>query len=147
MTAPGSPLLYTTVLDLVEAGAPVAATWCYDPADPFAVVLRIRHRRQRWVEWHFARTLLDEGLTAPAGLGDVRIEPFPADGLLITLDSPSGHALFRADADHARRFLCGSYDLVSPDAECEHPDVEWLLANVDLDVWAGGGGCDCGGAW
>lgn len=149
MTGPGSPLLYTTVLDLVERGAPVAATWVYDPADPFAVVLRIRHHRRRWVEWVFARDLLDEGLTAPAGLGDIRVEPFPGDGLLITLSSPDGHALLRADANHARRFLCGTYDLVPPDTECEHPGVEWLLVNLDLDAWTDAGpGCDCGGgAW
>lgn len=150
MTAPAGPLLHTTVLDLEPDGIPVQACWVYDPADPFAVVLQFRYHRSRRVdEWVFARDLLDEGLTGPAGLGDVRIEPYPGDGLLITLDSPNGHALFRADGNHARRFLCASYDLVAPDMECEHPDVEWLLANVDLDVWAaGGGGCDCGGgAW
>lgn len=148
MTAPASPLERTTVLDLEPDGVPVQACWVYDPADPFAVTLRIRpdSRRSRQVDWCFARDLLDEGLSAPAGLGDVRFEPYPGDGLLITLSSPDGFALLRADATHARRFLCATYDLVPPDTECEHPGVEWLLANVDLDVWASGGGCDCGGA-
>lgn len=146
VTAPARPLARSTVLVLEPQGQPVQAWWVYDPADPFAVVLRIRSRRERWVDWRFARDLLDEGLSAPAGLGDIRLEPFPGDGLLVTLDPPDGHVLFRADGDHARRFLRATYDLVAPDTECEHPGVEWALVNLDLDAWAGGG-CDCGGAW
>lgn len=147
MNGPGSPLLYTTVLDLLPDWVPVQACWVYDPADPWAILLRIRCNRQRWVDWWLARDLLDEGLTGPAGVGDVRLEPYPTDGLLITLSSPDGFALLRADGNHARRFLCASFDLVAPGDECEHPDVEWLLACVDLDVWASGGGCGGGGAW
>jgi hypothetical protein len=54
---------------------------------------------------------------------DERVEPYPGDGLLVTLDSPSGHAVLLLDARHAERVLCGSYELV-PDGS-EHRLFDW----------------------
>ncbi|MFI0167701.1 SsgA family sporulation/cell division regulator, partial [Streptomyces sp. NPDC017095] len=62
---------------LVTAGdqeVPVPATLRYTAADPLAVYLDFPpeaalHGRE--VTWTFARSLLDEGLEAPAGHGDV----------------------------------------------------------------------------
>ena len=46
----------------------------YDPADPFAVTLTIF--APGWpVRWTMARDLLLGGCYAPAGEGDVRVEP------------------------------------------------------------------------
>ncbi|MEV6805525.1 SsgA family sporulation/cell division regulator, partial [Streptomyces sp. NPDC051129] len=75
---------------LVTAGdqeVPVPATLRYTTADPLAVYLDFPaeaalHGRE--VTWTFARSLLDEGLEAPAGHGDVRVRPYgrtpPAPG-------------------------------------------------------------------
>ena len=56
---------------------------------PFAVSLRLSTPDHPPVEWIFARDLFIEGLTSPAGLGDVRIAPGRTT-IGITLTSPSG---------------------------------------------------------
>ena len=47
--------------------APVVTRWSYSAADPFAVTLGVRGRRNRFVEWLVARDLVIESLTGPAG--------------------------------------------------------------------------------
>jgi len=49
--------------------APVVTRWSYSAADPFAVTLGVRGRRNRFVEWLVARDLVIESLTGPAGCG------------------------------------------------------------------------------
>lgn len=132
------PLVVSTAAVVEPTGQVVAAFWCYDPDDPYAVMLRLRSGRDAWVEWVFARELLAEGLFFAVGLGDVRLEPFPGDGLLVTLDSPSGHALLRLDAAHAARVLTGSFELVRRGCE----EVDWDLALELLaaeEAWHDGG--------
>lgn len=137
MTADGR-LLRTTTASIVDlpaqpdtAGAPVACCWRYDPADPWAVCLQVRSGRVRWVDWYLARDLLAAGLGRRTGVGDVTVEPWPGDGLLVTLDSPTGRALLLADARHAAYFLAGSYRLVPPGAERLDVDIEWELLAVE----------------
>jgi hypothetical protein len=125
----GPALVLSTAAVFEPHGAELPARWCYDPADPYAVRLSVCHRR-RWRDWLLARDLLAAGLLAPTGMGDVRVEPYPGDGLLVTLDSPSGHALLLLDARHAERALCGSYELVPDGTEGERLDWDGELVEV-----------------
>ena len=45
--------------------APIVTRWTYSAADPFAVTLGVRGRRDRFVEWLVARDLVIESLTGP----------------------------------------------------------------------------------
>jgi len=58
---------------LHEAAAPVVTRWTYCIDDPFAVTIEIQTRGNRFVDWVLARDLVVAGLSAPAGIGDVRV--------------------------------------------------------------------------
>jgi hypothetical protein len=139
MTAPA--LVLSTAAVFEPHGVQLAARWCYDPADPYAIRLSVRcgcggHGCTIWHDWRFARDLLAAGLLAATGDGDVRVEPYPGDGLLVTLDSPSGHALLRLDARHAERALLGSYELVADGTEGERLDWDGELVEVlEEELW------------
>jgi hypothetical protein len=133
MTGPG--LVLSTAAVFEPHGVQLPARWAYDPADPYAVRLSVRcgcggHDCTIWRDWLLARDLLAAGLFAATGDGDVRVEPWPGDGLLVTLDSPSGHAVLLLDARHAERALCGSYELVPDGSEDRHLDWDGELAEV-----------------
>jgi hypothetical protein len=128
-------LVLSTAAVFEPYGAELPARWCYDPADPCAIRLSVCHRR-RWRDWLLARDLLAAGLFAATGDGDVRVEPWPGDGLLVTLDSPSGHAVLLLDARHAERALLGSYALVPDGTEGERLDWDGELAEVlEEELW------------
>ena len=59
--------------------------------------------------WICDRTLFEDGLLEPAGIGDVRIRPFgqclTTAHIAITLRSPSGIAHILADYDDIARFV------------------------------------------
>jgi hypothetical protein len=130
-----TPALIVTTAAVVEPqGAAVSARWSYDPADPYTICLSVRCGI--WRDWVLARDLLADGLFAATGDGDVRVEPYPGDALLVTLDSPSGHALLLLDARHAERALLGSYALVAAETEDRH--LDWDAGLVELlleDSW------------
>lgn len=104
---------------LVAAGdreVPVPATLRYTADDPLAVHLDFPaeaalHGEE--VTWTFARSLLDEGLGAPAGQGDVRIWPYGRTGTVLELHSPHGMALLLFPAPALRCFLRRTYELVA----------------------------------
>jgi hypothetical protein len=127
----GPGLVLSTAAVFEPHGAELPARWCYDPADPYAIALSVRHRG-RWRDWLLARDLLAAGLLAATGAGDVRVEPFPGDGLLVTLDSPSGHAALLLDARHAERALLGSYELVPDGTEGER--LDWDTGLIELCI-------------
>ncbi|MFH9673092.1 SsgA family sporulation/cell division regulator [Streptomyces sp. NPDC017248] len=103
---------------LVTAGdqeVPVPATLRYTAADPLAVYLDFPpeaalHGRE--VTWTFARSLLDEGLEAPAGHGDVRVRPYGRTRTLLEFHSPHGVALLLFEVSALRRFLLRTYAMV-----------------------------------
>jgi hypothetical protein len=135
MTGPG--LVLSTAAVFEPHGVQLPARWSYDPAQPYAICLSVRcgcggHGCTIWHDWRFARDLLAAGLFAATGMGDVRVEPYPGDGLLVTLDSPSGHAVLRLDARHAERALLGSYELV-PDGS-EDRLLDWDTGLIELCI-------------
>lgn len=89
------------------APMPVWVGLAWDPADPVAVKATFHTGRTSAadVEWVFSRSLLADGMSEPAGIGDVRVLP-PVDGeLRIIFDNPSGHADFTVDVDTIQGFL------------------------------------------
>lgn len=123
-----------TLLPAAGAGsrpAPVSTRWTYDSREPYAVTVAFATERGRWVEWVFARDLLVEGLTEPAGMGDLRIRPdADPDLLLLEIQAPSGNATFALDREDTEDFLAEMLDLVPPGAESTHFEIDRLLAEL-----------------
>ena len=129
-------------LHLVMPGTPalpVRAGLSYDAADPYAVSVAFHAGtgpNSDTVEWTFARQLLTDGVTEPAGAGDVKAWPASTDGELVvclSLTSPSGKALFEVPVPELVEFLAMTYAAVPTGTESEHVDVDAELAVL---LWA-----------
>ncbi|MER5773296.1 SsgA family sporulation/cell division regulator [Streptomyces sp. NPDC002039] len=60
-------------------------------------------------EWVFPRALLEAGLTAPTGTGDVRVWPCGRVQAIVEFHSPEGVAVVQFDLSALRRFLRRTY--------------------------------------
>lgn len=130
-------------LRLVVPGAaslPVRADLAYDPTDPYAVQVSFHTGsgagNSEVVQWTFARQLLSDGVTVPAGEGDVQVWPSSAHGasvVCLSLSSPSGRALFEVPLADLVEFLGRTYEAVPTGSESKHVDVDAELA---LLLWA-----------
>jgi hypothetical protein len=110
---------------------PVRPTLRYSSAEPFAVHIDFPAHVSadgEGVTWMFGRALLEEGLEAPAGVGDVRIRPCGWARTVIEFHSPLGLAVIRFGTAPLRRFLLRSYDVVEPGTENLGPDLDHGLA-------------------
>ncbi|MFI9803568.1 SsgA family sporulation/cell division regulator [Streptomyces sp. NPDC052301] len=99
---------------------PVSATLRYTADDPLAVFVDFPAEAAldgEEVTWTFARTLLDQGLRAPAGHGDVQIWPCGGARTVLEFHSPHGLALLQFQASTLRRFLVRTYEVVAPGQE------------------------------
>ena len=123
-------------LRLVVADGPslaVQATLRYAADDPWAVRIHFQTGAEgEGVEWLFARQLLTDGLTRPAGQGDVRVRPvagYSNQLVHLAMASPSGSALFELDRAELAGFLQSTYDLVATGSEEQvvDLDIELLL--------------------
>jgi Streptomyces sporulation and cell division protein, SsgA len=99
---------------------PVPATLRYITDDPLAV--RVDFPAEAALEgeevtWIFARSLLDQGLRAPAGHGDVQIWPYGRSRTVVEFHSPYGLALLQFPASALRRFLLRTYAVVAAGQE------------------------------
>jgi hypothetical protein len=118
---------------LREAAAPVVTRWTYCTDDPFAVTLEIQTRGNRCVDWVLARELLVTGLSAPAGIGDVRVRPATMgewDVTLVEICSPDGHALLEVDRDLLRQFVQATIDLVPLGSEGMAVDIDAEIEKI-----------------
>jgi hypothetical protein len=112
---------------LHEAAAPVVTRWVYFPDDPFAVTVEIQTRGNRFVDWVLARDLLITGLSAPAGIGDVRVRPGNMgewEVTLVEIRSPDGHAVLEVDRDLLRQFVQATVDAVPLGSEGMAVDID-----------------------
>jgi hypothetical protein len=110
---------------------PVRPTLRYHCDEPFAVHIDFPAHISadgEGVTWVFGRALLEEGLQAPAGEGDVRIRPCGWARTVIEFHSPLGLAVIRFGTAALRRFLLRSYDVVEPGTEDLGPDLDHGLA-------------------
>ncbi|MQS34509.1 SsgA family sporulation/cell division regulator [Streptomyces katsurahamanus] len=80
------------------------------------------------VTWIFARSLLDRGLRAPSGLGDVHIRPGDRAGTTVELRAAQGVALLRFATGRLRHFLLHSYATVPAGLEARALDIDGGLA-------------------
>lgn len=118
---------------LHEAAAPVVTRWIYCTADPFAVTLEIQTRGDRCVDWVLARDLLVAGLSAPAGIGDVRVRPAHLEGwdvTLIEIQSPDGHAVLEVDSELLERFVLDTIEVVPLGRETTVVDMDAEIEKI-----------------
>lgn len=122
------------VLDLLmpgDAPVPVTARFGFRLEDPFAITLNFLVEGGEWVTWTFARGLLEEGLNAPAGDGDVQLWPGERDGntvLYLRTSSPHGSATFVLPLAGTTDFLARTYARVPLGAEPDFLDLDGELS-------------------
>lgn len=107
--------------------APVVTRWTYLAADPYAVTVAVRTRKDRWVEWLVARDLVLTSLTEATGVGDVRMRPRNVHGyniVEIEIRSAEGRAVLEVDRDLLQRFVDASIELVALGDESAHIDLD-----------------------
>ncbi|MBT2416984.1 SsgA family sporulation/cell division regulator [Streptomyces sp. ISL-22] len=98
----------------------IPATLRYTSADPLAVHLDFPPHVTvdgEVTTWTFARTLLAEGLRAPAGPGSVRVRPCGASHTYVEFHSPAGTAVLRFTTSDLYRFLARTYTVIAPGEE------------------------------
>ncbi|MGW0825038.1 SsgA family sporulation/cell division regulator [Streptomyces sp. NPDC002845] len=115
---------------------PVPATLRYDSTDPLAMHIDFPADTSadgECVTWTFARALLEEGLSMPAGIGDVHIWPCGPFRTVVEVHSPLGMAMIRFDTAALHRFLRRSYSVVAPGREDLEPALDRGLTSLLVD--------------
>ncbi|MEU3840862.1 SsgA family sporulation/cell division regulator [Streptomyces sp. NPDC028635] len=78
----------------------------YDPeADPRSVCVGLPGT----AEWTFSRTLLEQGLRAPTGTGEVRVWPCGRVGAVVEFHSARGVSVVQFETKTLLRFLRRTY--------------------------------------
>jgi hypothetical protein len=116
-----------------EPALPLPAKLGYDVADPYAVRLSLGTPEMQQIDWVFARSLLEEGMNQPAGVGNVRVIPphqAVRNFVRIVVRSTTGTAQIDVLATEAREFLRRSHALVPAGAESLHIDLDCVLASL-----------------
>ena len=135
MTGRVSEVRTAVTLRLVVPRADILldASLRYDRDDPYAVHLSFPTSPGREpIEWIFARSLVADGLSMPAGDGDVRIWPSPQDltgSVYVELRSPSGRALLAVPRPVLSEFVDRCHEIVPPGDEADYIDLD---AELDL---------------
>lgn len=104
-----------------ERSVPVTLRYAAD--DPLAIQITFPPEASldgAEVTWIFARQLLEEGLRAPAGGGDVHIWPCGRARTVLEFHAPQGLALVQFDRAVLRRFLLRTYAVVGAGHEVAH---------------------------
>ncbi|MEV5319984.1 SsgA family sporulation/cell division regulator [Streptomyces sp. NPDC052687] len=120
-----------------EREKPVPAVLRYTADDPFAVYFDFPPHAAldgEPVSWTFARALLEEGLRAPAGRGDVQLWPCGPERTVVEFHSPYGMALLQFDTAALRRFLLRSYAVVAAGQEDLGETVDRGLSSLFDEV-------------
>ncbi|HSP38470.1 MAG TPA: SsgA family sporulation/cell division regulator [Frankiaceae bacterium] len=118
------------VADLVVAGGPplpVTSQFSFSRHDPYAITLRFLVDGDHWVTWIFARDLLEQGITASIGEGDVQIWPGEQDGarcVFLHTRSPHGAATFVLSLTIVVEFLLSTLAVVPSGTESDFLDLD-----------------------
>ena len=133
MTAHVEDLLPARIVAAPHAALEVVVTLRYERADPFAV--SVVFPAQSTLEgtdivWVFARELLETGLRAAEGDGDVRLRPSGRDRTVIELHAPEATALVEFTTASLRRFLWHSYRLTPRGEEHLELDLDGELSEL-----------------
>ncbi|GAB3763048.1 hypothetical protein FB382_001316 [Nocardioides ginsengisegetis] len=109
----------------------LAASFGYDPRDPYAVWITFPNPAGD-VRWAMSRSTLRRGMTDPAGQGDLQAWPsIDEDGravVVLEFQSPDGRLVAQAHTDAVHQFLTRSLALVPAGTESEHLDLDGLVA-------------------
>ncbi|MBQ0887068.1 SsgA family sporulation/cell division regulator [Streptomyces sp. RM72] len=117
---------------------PVAIAFHYSAADPYAVRMAVHTEEAPPVEWVFARDLLTEGISRPAGLADVQVWPVPRrrryleagrGAVNIRVSSQDGTTVLTVQAASLRAFLDRTLDTVAAGTESTGPQIDRALAS------------------
>ncbi len=115
------------------AVTPVRSELSYDPQDPYAVTTVFRAGESQ-VSWTFGGDLLRDGLTEPAGDGDVHVWPcLDASGravVIIELCSPDGEALVQARTSDVIAFVERMNATVPQGTESALMDMDAVIAAI-----------------
>ncbi|WP_331737497.1 SsgA family sporulation/cell division regulator [Streptomyces sp. NBC_00019] len=110
-----------------ELDLPLYCEFTYDTHDPLAITLVFDTDGERPVRWAFSRDLLAEGMTAPAGEGDVVLWPeLCQDGEPSSFCVQVGSvrtALFEIPVEPVAKWLARTYDMVPQGSELD--GVNW----------------------
>lgn len=99
----------------------------YAAVDPYAVAIMFpAGPSSEAVTWALDRDLVRAGLSAAAGIGDVRIWPAPEDGdtTYVELRAPAGQALLSASTTQLQAFLDATAAVVAFGAEADFVDID-----------------------
>ncbi|WP_300683667.1 SsgA family sporulation/cell division regulator [Nocardioides sp.] len=111
----------------------VPTTFGYRASDPYAVSLTF-HSGSGDVEWVVSRTLMLQGLAAPAGEGDVKVHPeVDVDNKPVAVFdfcSPDGRLVAQADSHEVQLFLARSFALVPVGTETRHLNLDALITDL-----------------
>ncbi|WP_254802024.1 SsgA family sporulation/cell division regulator [Kitasatospora sp. SUK 42] len=123
------------VMNLVvspELSFSIVVDLAYEPGDPYAVRFTFHLPGDAPVTWVFARELLLDGLSGPAGEGDVHIHPVGGElsEVCINLHSPNGDALLRSPATPLIAFLARTDRLVPMGQELTGRQLDDQLADI-----------------
>ncbi|MEU2354552.1 SsgA family sporulation/cell division regulator [Streptomyces misionensis] len=102
----------------------------YKDTDPYAVQFSFDVTPDEVVRWTFARELLAQGITTPAGLGDVKITPvgpLQDRSISIELESPLGYARLEGAVAPIKEWLTQTYEAVAAGQESKAVDIDSLL--------------------
>jgi hypothetical protein len=117
-------------LDRLSRPVQLVATFGYDVTDPYAVWLTF-HAPDGEIRWAISRDLLLQGLTAPAGEGDIRLWPSIDEDshavLVIDFHSPDGRLVAQALTHDVGGFLTRTLAAVPLGSEPEHLDLDGLV--------------------
>jgi len=109
------------------------AVFEYDSRDPFAVWITFGSGAAG-IRWAMSRQLLAQGLTDPAGEGDLRLRPsLDDDGsgvVVFEFHSPDGRFVARASTRELYRFLTRTLAMVPFGSESAHFDVDAVIADL-----------------
>ncbi|MFJ8311349.1 MULTISPECIES: SsgA family sporulation/cell division regulator [unclassified Streptomyces] len=115
----------------------VPATLRYDRDDPFAVRMAFpapATLEGAEVAWEFARELLEVGIEAPAGVGDVRVRPYGYDRTVLEFHAREGVAMVHIRTSEVRRFLKNTQLMVPAGHEHQYLDMDGDLAALLRDA-------------
>lgn len=105
----------------------------YDPADPYAVRMKLDARCGS-VTWTFARELLAEGIFTPSGDGDVQVWPCLSNNgeavVIVELCSPDGTALLQTPARPVAEFVAAMWDAVPAGTESAQINMDSLVTRL-----------------
>jgi len=116
-----------------DGGGHVDAVFEYDARDPFAVWITFGSGASS-IRWAMGRSLLAQGLTDPAGEGDLRLRPsldHEGSGVVVfEFHSPDGRYVAEAPTRDLYRFLTRTLVMVPFGSESEHFDVDAIIADL-----------------